>query len=391
MSETIYISKKTSFEFNLWTNKAPLLTYLDIELTERCNNDCIHCCICQPKDDQSVRNRELQTDEIKSILSEAASLGTLCVRFTGGEPLIRKDFSEIYLFARNLGLKVLLFTNARLITLEIAELFSKIPPLDKIEVTVYGMSDQSYEAVTKRKGSYEEFKRGIDLLLQHNIPFVVKGAMLPPNRHEAEKFEEWAKTIPWMDKSPSHIISYTFRDRRDSEYRNYAIKSLRLSPEEIISILKLQGDEYYKEIRRFCQKFMGPCGDILFKCGAGHKPCVDAYGYLLPCLPLKHPDTSFDLKSGSLREALTDFFPKMRELRVANRDYLNSCAKCFLNGLCEQCPAKSWSEYGTLDTPVEYLCEIAHLQAKDLGLLEGNEKGWEVKNWRERVSSLKWY
>ncbi len=388
MSTTIYISKQTNSQFNLWTNKPPLLTDLDMELTERCNNDCVHCCICQPKDDQSVKNRELQTDEIKDVLSEAASLGILCVRFTGGEPLIRQDFPEIYLFARKLGLKVLLFTNARLITLEIAELFSKIPPLDKIEVTVYGMSELSYEAVTRKKGSYEEFRRGIDLLLNHNIPFVVKGAMLPTNRHGIEVLAEWAKTIPWMDESPSHIISYTLRDRRDSECRNNAIKRLRIPPEEVISILKLQEDKYYKEMRQFCQKFMGPCGDVLFECGAGHNPCVDAYGYLLPCLPLKHPDTSFDLKNGSLREALTEFFPKIRELSATNKDYLNRCARCFLKGLCEQCPAKSWSEHGTLDTPVEYFCEMAHLQAKDLGLLKGNEKGWEVKNWMERASML---
>jgi hypothetical protein len=57
---------------------------------------------------------------------------------------------------------------------------------------------------------------------------------------------------------------------------------------------------------------------------------------------------------------------------------------CFLKGLCEQCPAKSWAEHGTLDTPVEYLCDVAHAQAHWLGWLEENEHGWEVMNWKKR-------
>jgi hypothetical protein len=41
-------------------------------------------------------------------------------------------------------------------------------------------------------------------------------------------------------------------------------------------------------------------------------------------------------------------------------------------------------EHGTLDTPIAYLCEIAHAQAKQLGLLEENEKAWEITDWKER-------
>ena len=82
----------------------PLLGRLDMELTERCNNNCIHCYINLPADDP-CKARELSAEKIKAILSEAASLGCLTVRFTGGEPLLRNDFQEIYLFARRLGLE----------------------------------------------------------------------------------------------------------------------------------------------------------------------------------------------------------------------------------------------------------------------------------------------
>ena len=85
---------------------------LDIELTERCNNDCIHCCINLPANDAGAKARETSTTVLKDILFQAAELGCLQVRFTGGEPLLRRDFRELYLCARKLGMKVLLFTNA---------------------------------------------------------------------------------------------------------------------------------------------------------------------------------------------------------------------------------------------------------------------------------------
>ena len=320
----------------------------------------------------------------------------MSIRFTGGEPLLREDFIDLYLHARRLGLKVLLFTNARLITPELADLFVRIPPLAKIEVTVYGLKPESYEAVSRVPGSYEEFRRGIGLLRERNIPFVVKGALLPPNLAEMESFEAWAATLPGMDKPPGYSMFFDLRGRRDSSTKNRLIQSLRLKPEDGIALLKRRGDAYIKEMGEFCAKFMGPSGDRLFSCGAGYRPCVDAYGMLQPCLQLRHPEMVYDLHNGSLKDALTDFFPRLREeTRALNPNYLARCARCFLKGLCEQCPAKSWAEHGTLDTPVEYLCRVAHVKAEDLGLLRAGECAWQIENWEGRIkrisSSCPWW
>jgi radical SAM protein with 4Fe4S-binding SPASM domain len=139
---------------------------------------------------------------------------------------------------------------------------------------------------------------------------------------------------------------------------------------------------------QFSAGFMGPPGDKLFACGAGESGCVDAYGMYQMCLLLRHPDTVYDLRQGTLRAALTEFFPRLREMRATDPAYLNRCARCFLKGLCEQCPAKSWAEHGTLDTPVEYLCQVAHAQARYLGLLAEGERAWEIAEWRQRIATL---
>ncbi|MFH0790098.1 MAG: radical SAM protein [Candidatus Omnitrophota bacterium] len=386
MQTESYVKKQNINKTSLWRNESPLLGELDIELTERCNNNCIHCCINLPQDDLEAKKKELSTEEIKRILKEAVSLGCMSVRFTGGEPLLRNDFEELYIFARRQGLKVLIFTNVVLITSELADLFTRIPPLEKIEVTVYGMKKSSYEAVSRVNGSYEAAWRGMNLLLEKNIPFVVKGALLPYNKDEIEEFEKWALNIPWMDKKPpAYSMFFDLRCRRDSA-KNEAIKKLRIVPDEGLRILTRRKDEYFKEMREFCAKFMRPSGEKLFSCGSGMGGgCVDAYGNFQLCMMLRHPVCVYDLKKGSLKDALSGFFLKVREIKAANPDYLNRCAKCFLKGLCEQCPAKSWTEYGTLDTPVEYLCEVAHTQARFLGLINEVEKAWQIRDWEERI------
>jgi len=378
------------------------LGQIDIELTERCNNDCIHCCINLPVNDADARQREMTTEQVKDILKQAVDLGCMQVRFTGGEPLLRSDFEELYLFARRLGLKVLLFSNGRLIMPRLAHLFARIPPLEPIEITVYGMHRESYEAVTRAPGSFEQFQRGMDLMLEHSVPFIVKAALLPRNRNEMDEFETWARKIPWMNDRPRHVLFFDLRNRRDDEAKNKLIKSLRLSPLEGLTVLTRDEADFRKKMTEFASKFMGPQGDRLFGCGVGCGASVDAYGRAQPCMGVRAPELTIDLVGNGcedrrtrghgdatmrLADALARF-SHLRELRAKNPDYQRRCALCFLKGLCEQCPAKSWSETGTLDSPVEYLCDVAHVQARYLGWLGDDECAWEVVDWQKRIKRL---
>jgi radical SAM protein with 4Fe4S-binding SPASM domain len=369
-------------------SEGPPAAQLDIELTERCNNACIHCCINLPAEDGKARSRELGTEGWKQILSQAAGLGVMTVRMTGGEPLLRDDFPDLYLYARRLGMKVLLFTNATLITPPVAGMLADIPPLEPIEISVYGMSRKSYEAVTGIPGSYARFRSGIQCLLDRKIPFVVKGALLPPNKNEREAFAAWATTHPGMDAPPSYAMFFELRGRRDSVAKNNRIRSLRVSPEEALARLTQQPDRDRREMAQFLGRFSAPPGDRLFTCGIG-PGCVDAYGVFQPCLGLRHPAVTLDLKTGSLKEAFSSVYSRLREMSATNPLYLERCARCFLRGLCEQCPARSWSEHGTLDTPVEYFCQVTHAQARFLELLREGEQAWEIRDSEKRIRNLK--
>jgi radical SAM protein with 4Fe4S-binding SPASM domain len=301
---------------------------------------------------------------------------------------LREDFEELYLYTKGLGMFVTIKTNATLITPHLAALFARVPPKMPIVITAYGVNKMTYEAVTRAPGSFEAFRRGVNLLIEYKVPFEIMSTILPLNINDINAFESWLLTLPCDNKTPSYSLFIDLRGRRDVA-KNNILKCLRLTPSEVLEIQKRGGRNYFKEMNNFCKKFMHPQGDVLFSCSSGCERCsIDAYGVIQPCLLLRHPSVVYNLKNGSLKDAMMDFFPRIRSLKAVDQDYLSRCANCFLKGLCELCPAKSWMEHGTLDTPVDYLCEVAHAQARDLGLLSEGEKAWEVEDWRKRINSL---
>ncbi|MCJ7773599.1 MAG: radical SAM protein, partial [Desulfobacterales bacterium] len=103
-------------------DKRKLLS-LYLELTARCNNNCTHCYVNVHANDKDSQKKELTLEELKHVIDEAASMGALWCNITGGEPLLRKDFSDIYLYIKKKGLLVSVFTNATLIRDEHIRLF----------------------------------------------------------------------------------------------------------------------------------------------------------------------------------------------------------------------------------------------------------------------------
>jgi len=178
-------SKLEIQEFALWdklkSKRAPLS--FELEITGRCNLDCRHCYINLPSNDPQARSGELTPREIDAIADQAVSMGTIWVLLSGGEPLLRGDFPEIYLSLKRKGLLVSVFTNATLVRDEHIALFRKYPPRD-IEVTVYGASPETYERVTRRPGSFAAFLSGLNRLLESDVKVRLKAMALRSNFHE---------------------------------------------------------------------------------------------------------------------------------------------------------------------------------------------------------------
>jgi len=351
----------------------PKLSSLEIELTERCNNSCVHCYIKKEN-----TKEECKTDKLLKIIDEAASLGCMKIKLTGGEPLLRRDFSEIYTHIRKLGIRVLLYTNGCMIDEEHIELFKKLPPVEPIEISVYGISEKTYEAVTRVKGSFSKMVSGVKKLNDNEIPFVLKFVTLDLNREDTKNFESWALAeFPFAKVQPPFEVMLNLSTDNNSEV-NERIKKHRTPPEVIVESY-FKAEEFEKSTKNFIMNFSALSGDKLFRCSKyGKSIVIDAYGMAYGCNLLKGERFAFDLNNGSLSEALS-FFDGLRKTLSKREEYIKRCGNCFLRSYCEMCPALSYIETGELDSPLEYYCSISHLVGERLGLLKKGEKAWETR------------
>ncbi len=181
----------------MWDRLAQKRTPLSVtlEITARCNNKCRHCYINLPASDSQAKAEELSLDQILCIAGQAVEMGAMWCLVTGGEPLLRPDFAEIYLGLKRKGLLVGVFTNATLIQEQHIRLFKRYPPRD-LEVTVYGITQATYEAVTCRTGSFADFQRGLQLLLKNGVPVRLKAMALRSNLHELTQIADFAVVTP---------------------------------------------------------------------------------------------------------------------------------------------------------------------------------------------------
>jgi radical SAM protein with 4Fe4S-binding SPASM domain len=338
-----------------------------LEITARCNLNCRHCYINLPAKDQEAKKNELTLEEIDKITDQAIEMGALWCLLTGGEPLLRKDFFEIYMMLKKKGLLVSVFTNAALLNEKHINLFKKYPPRN-IEVSVYGVTQKTYEKVTRVPGSFHQFLRGIELIKQSGLKVRFKAMVMKSNLHELDQIARFCRkhTKDYYRFDPLLHLRYD-----GNPIRNKEILSERLAPKEIARI-EQSDKERFQTLKDHCDDYIfsedtnSTC-DHLFLCGAGISSCViSPDGIYRLCFSLWHPDTIYDLRKGSLRDAFENFVPKVRSLRSHRKEYLEKCRSCRIVNLCLWCPAHAHLEKGDMDCFVDYFCEVALQRAKML-------------------------
>jgi radical SAM protein with 4Fe4S-binding SPASM domain len=356
-------------QFPLWdklkAKRVPLS--FDLEITARCNMNCRHCYINLPASSSQAKAQELSVKEILAIARQAVDMGSVWCLITGGEPLLREDFTDIYMGLKCLGLLVSVFTNATLINDEYVSLFKKYPPRD-IEVTVYGVTPKTYEAVTCRKGSFGNFMRGLEKLKAGGINIRLKAMAIKSNLHEQQVIAEFS--LAWTKDYYRFDPQLHLRFDGDAA-RNKKIRTERLTPDQVIA-LEESDEKRINALRKNCnllinEKFSHYGCNHLFHCGAGNGSFnVSFDGRFRLCSSLWAEGTTYDLKSGTLAEAWNDFVPKVRDLRSDNREFLDNCRKCELINLCLWCPAHAHLETGEMDGATPYFCEVAHKRARSI-------------------------
>ncbi len=326
-----------------------------LELTHRCNLACVHCYVNLPANDREARSRELTLEECCRIIDAMADEGCLYLLLTGGEPLLRRDFRDIYLHAKRRGLLVTLFTNGCLVTPDLADFLAEYPPFS-IEISLYGASETVYEQVTGIPGAYGKCLRGIRLLRERELSLKLKTVGLNLNRHEVSVMRRIADEMGLEFKHDPHI-----HPRIDCSHQPC---ETRMPPEEVVALDA--ADPALAEAWReefLPENLMTAGSDDLYLCGAGiDNFVVDPYGELEMCLISRH--YGHNLREKGFREGFYDYFSQLRGLK---RERPTRCRSCDLISACQTCPGTSLLEHADREEPVDYLCDITHLRAEVFG------------------------
>ncbi|HVI09755.1 MAG TPA: radical SAM protein [Candidatus Binatia bacterium] len=333
---------------------------VSIEVTRRCPLECQHCYNNLPMGDQEARRREMTTEEHFKMLDELVEMGCFWLLYTGGEIFARKDFLEIYTYAKKKGFLITLFTNGTLITEKIADYLLEWPPF-AIEITLYGRTRETYEALTMIPGSYDRCLRGIKLLKERGLPLTLKTVATSINKHEVAAMRRFAE----------EEIGVRFRmdgqitPRVDCSQSPLAV---RLSAEEVVALdmaLPNCKSEYLSQVEREIEDSRTlPPADSVYHCGGGVGGfAINAYGEVGICV-ISQQDT-FDIRKAGVK-AVWD--GSLLELRNRKRSRITKCAECRIHSLCSMCPANGEMENGDKESPVEFLCNIALLRAAVLGV-----------------------
>ena len=159
MNETTYSAFSMGVHQRTSGKRVPM--EVSIEVTRRCPLECLHCYNNLPMADRAARNRELSLEEYRRLLDQIADAGCFWILFTGGEIFARPDFLDIYSYAKSKGFLITLFTNGTMITERIADFLAEYRPF-AIEITLYGATRKTYDALTQIPGSYDRCMRGIN-------------------------------------------------------------------------------------------------------------------------------------------------------------------------------------------------------------------------------------
>ncbi|HUS80607.1 MAG TPA: radical SAM protein [Armatimonadota bacterium] len=327
------------------------------EVTYRCNFGCPHC-FCRLPEGGPTPMPELTLQQWDRILGEAADEGVLFLTITGGEPLVREDFPDLWRMAKRRGFIVELFTNASLIDAATADLLAEYTA-KQVSVTVYAATEETYRLMTGRPGTYAQVLGALELMVERGIHAELKGLLTRLNAHEFEAIRAQALRHDDVMRWQGDLVRCYTHGGGDPG-------AVALSPEEFVA-LELADPVRSGEWRERLANWTPAPGSkhSPFRCALGKgRFHLDPYGRMHPCMLLE--SVSVDCRTMSVHRAWREELPKAL---AAMPWEPSACNVCEVAELCHGCPAKFLLAGLPAGGPDHALCELARVRARAYGIL----------------------
>ncbi|MEU6676850.1 radical SAM protein [Streptomyces sp. NPDC046925] len=157
------------------------------EINLGCNFGCKHCYLGErPFSGLTWENKVKLLD----IMREA---GVIWLQITGGEPTMDPHFQNAYRYAWLAGMMLTISTNGSLLFRpDLLQVFSECPPY-RLVVSMYGASEESFDALTQRRGAWKAFRRGMDAARAAGLPLRINIVVTEDNASEADEMAALAR------------------------------------------------------------------------------------------------------------------------------------------------------------------------------------------------------
>jgi radical SAM protein with 4Fe4S-binding SPASM domain len=310
------LTELNSYIEDLW--EKPRLRFLFLELTLRCNENCIHCgsrCGETISEELSLDTYKLFLDRLKQDFGTKDKM--LCI--TGGEPLLRKDFFEIVSYANNLGFSWGMTSNATLIDEDCAHRLRETG-MRTISISIDGLP-KTHDEFRRSPGGYERAMRGLNILIKEGGFKSIQVTTVVTHKSIKELdalYEIFNKTdinswrvigIEPIGRAKEHPDLMLTPE--DQKYLFEFIRIKRISGEPVTyGCSHYLGLEYEREVR-----------DGYFHCMAGtYTASITTSGDIIACLDI---DRRPEFVQGNI-------------LRDEFYDVWNTKFKCFRKNMCEE-------------------------------------------------------
>lgn len=371
MNNTIVTPKLVTYLFSKANiSKTPLSGVF--EISPLCNMDCKMCYVKKTKGElERCGLKEKTVDDWISLAEQAKELGTLFLLLTGGEPFLKKDFKELYIKLYKMGFLLSINTNATLINEEVVEWLSRYPPR-RVNVTMYGASDETYERLCNNTEGYTQTISGIKLLRDAGINVKINTSITNYNSEDLEAIHEFGKKNNLIVQATSYMYppirrnekSIGINDRLTAKYaaiNQVKINELRTSSKE----------GYIKKLKNFNkiiledkqkQEYKNNEEGEKVKCRAGISTYWISWdGRMMACGMMNKPE-SYPFRDG-FKEAWKEIVLSVEKIRLPKE-----CSICKNKSICKVCAATCYTETGYMDRVPKYMCDFVE------GILQESEK-----------------
>ena len=327
------------------------------ELSPLCNMDCKMCYIKMSKEKQESIARLRTKEEWIELAQNAKEKGMLFLLLTGGEPFLVKDFKELYIELHKMGFCISINSNGTMIDEDVIEWLKHYPPM-RINMTLYGASDETYGRLCNNPNGFTQVTKAISLLKENNIQVKLNCSVTPYNKDDLKYIIRFAEEHDLIVQATSYMFPPLRKDETKIGQNDRFTAEDAAFYGAYISAYS-NGFDRFKEYIESGQLALYDADDDCGVVEGDHMRCragITSFwmtweGKMLPCGMI--PDEGKDPWEVGFDEAWENAKNIVNEIKLPVK-----CAGCGKKDECRACAAMVYTETGTYDKVPQYRCEM---------------------------------